>query len=212
MKIFSDNLFSTNLKTINPSGIYYYITRYIRYSKNNVKNYMKIFKLIQNHVLNCQNKNCPGNRLLPKSLSYSIFTDFKHYSNASNNSKSSTPNPNVNFSKIKVENNDIKNKETIRKSILKSQKSKKNIVPKNESVCRKSVNIELNNIEEEESINNNNKKMLEDAEFKMIGEQEIINRINYLYRRKKFDYMQTYIFLHLQYIIKIKQNYRLALY
>jgi len=84
MKIFSDNLFSTNLKTINPSGIYYYITRYIKYSKNNVKNYMKIFKLIQNHVLNCQNKNCPGNRLLPKSLSYSIFTDFKHYSNASN--------------------------------------------------------------------------------------------------------------------------------
>ena len=31
MKIFSDNLFSTNLKTINPSGIYYYITRYIKY-------------------------------------------------------------------------------------------------------------------------------------------------------------------------------------
>ena len=30
--------------------------------------------------------------------------------------------------------------------------------------------------------------MLEDAEFKMIGEQEIINRINYLYRRKKFGY------------------------
>ena len=46
----------------------------------------------------------------------------------------------------------------------------------------------------------------------MIGEQEIINRINFLYRSKKFDYMQTYIFLHLQYIIKIKQNYRLALY
>ena len=119
----------------------------------------------------------------------------------------------MNFGKIKVENNNIKNKETIRKSILKSQKTKKNIVTKNENVCRKSVNIELNNIEEEEeSINNNNKKMLEDAEFKMIGEQEIINRINYLYRRKKFDYMQTYIFLHLQYIIKIKQNYRLALY
>ena len=54
--------------------------------------------------------------------------------------------------------------------------------------------------------------MLEDVEFKMIGEQEIINRINYLYRRKKYNYLQTYIFIHLQYIIKIKQNYRLALY
>ena len=212
MKIFSDNLFSTNLKTINPSGIYYYITRYIKYSKNNVKNYMKIFKLIQNHVLNCQNKDCPGNRLLPKSLSYSIFTDFKHYSKASNNSKSSTPNPNMSFNKIKAENNEIKNKETNRKSILKSQKSKNNIITKNEKVRRKSVNIELNDNDEEENIKNDNKKMLEDAEFKMIGEQEIINRINFLYRRKKFDYMQTYIFLHLQYIIKIKQNYRLALY
>ena len=54
--------------------------------------------------------------------------------------------------------------------------------------------------------------MLEDVEFKIIGEQEIINRINFLYRRKKYDYLQIYIFIHLQYIIKIKQNYRLALY
>ena len=46
----------------------------------------------------------------------------------------------------------------------------------------------------------------------MIGEQEIINRINFLYKRKKYYVLQNYIFLHLQYLLKIKHNYRLLLY
>ena len=46
----------------------------------------------------------------------------------------------------------------------------------------------------------------------MIGEQEIINRIHFLYKRKDYQILETYIFIHLQYLIKIKQNYRLALY
>ena len=61
-------------------------------------------------------------------------------------------------------------------------------------------------------INNSEKRKLKDEQFKMIGEQEIINRINFLYKRKNYHILETYIFIHLQYLIKIKQNYRLALY
>ena len=224
MKIFSDNLFCTNFKTLNPSGIYYYIANYLKYSKNRENNYMTIFEPIQNHVLNCTNKDCPGHILLPKSLSYSIFTDFTHYSNKdnikeNNNTPKETPNPDTNISikedkyepkKENNDNSDFKNNSNTKRSILKSLKSKSNI--KIKSI--KTRNKELNEKEKNPIQNNNNinKKMLEDAEFKMIGEQEIINRISYLYRRKKYDYLEIYIFIHIQYIIKIKQNYRLALY
>ena len=223
MKIFSDNLFCTNFKTLNPSGIYYYIANYIKYSKNKESNYMTVFEPIQNHVLNCTNKDCVGHILLPKSLSYSIFTDFTHYSSKDNNKENNntpkeTPNPDTNITikeekyepKEENKNNDIKINSNTKRSILKSLKSKSDIKVKS----NRSRNKELNEKEEAQVQDNNNmnKKVLEDAEFKMIGEQEIINRINYLYRRKKYDYLQTYIFIHIQYIIKIKQNYRLALY
>ena len=223
MKIFSDNLFSINFKTLNPSGIYYYITNYLKYSKNKENNYMTIFEPIQNHVLNCTNKDCPGHLLLPKSLSYSIFTDFKHYSTKENNKENyitpkETPNPDTNITlkednteakEEKDKNNEIKGNLSTKKSILKSLKSKDNIKIKK----IRTKNKESNEKEEDQIPDNNiNKKILEDAEFKMIGEQEIINRINYLYKRKKFDYLEIYIFIHLQYIIKVKQNYRLALY
>ena len=46
----------------------------------------------------------------------------------------------------------------------------------------------------------------------MIGEQEIINRINYLYDIKNYELLEDYIFIHLQYLIKIKTNFRIALY
>ena len=213
MKIFSDNLFSTNFKTLNPSGIYYYIKNYIEYS-HKLNNYMIVFRPIQNHVLNCSNKDCPGHLLLPKSLSYSIFTDFKYYSKNNNIPKEikEEKETKIKESTIIIKGEvDLKNSVDIKKPILKSLKSKDNIKLKNSKMRRKS-NLELNNDKEEEIINNYTKKFLSDSEFKMIGEQEIINRINFLYRRKKYDYLQKYIFIHLQYIIKVKQNYRLALY
>ena len=60
--------------------------------------------------------------------------------------------------------------------------------------------------------NEQNISKLKDEEFQMIGEQEIINRINFLYNRKYYSLLEDYIFIHLQYLIKIKQNFRLALY
>ena len=212
MKIFSENLFCTNFKTLNPSGIYYYISCYLKYIQNKENNYMIIFKLIQNHVLNCNKKECPGNILLPKSLSYSIFTDFKHYSNSIEEIEKSENNITLKDDEIKEKNKNINSSEIIKKSILVKNKSKDNIILKNNN-RRKSRKIDINNNEETLiSYSTTNKKLLQESEFIMIGEQEIINRINFLYRRKKYYYLKKYIFLHLQYIIKIKQNYRLALY
>ena len=223
-KIFSSNLFKTNFKTLNPGGIYYYISSYLKYVENKENNYMTIFELIQNHVLNCTNKDCPGNILLPKSLSYSIFTDFQHYSNSENKIEQQTPNEDNNINETTKEENkkEIKEKDSTIKSnkkpILKSQKSKE-IKLKSKKERRKnslSSKINLNETIDENIISPDNskinKKIMDEAEFIMIGEQEIINRINFLYRRKRYEYLEMYIFIHLQYIIKIKQNFRLALY
>ena len=181
MKIFSDNLFSTNYTTLNPSGLYYYISNYITYSKNKDNNYMILFKPIQNHVLNCHKKDCPEHILLPKSLSYSIFTDFNHYSNEKIQKELSTKDSNIgaNEKKIKFvqENNKDLTKDKIEKPPLKTVKTKEINKTKLNNIPRKSINIELNN-KTQESMNLNNKKILEESELKMIGEQEIINRIN----------------------------------
>jgi hypothetical protein len=71
---------------------------------------------------------------------------------------------------------------------------------------------EKENNEELDHNNTNEKERLKDEHFKNIGEQEIINRINYLYKCKKNSILENYIFIHLQYLLIIKQNYRLALY
>jgi hypothetical protein len=61
LRLFSDNLFSNSFKTINPSDIYYYIETYLEYNEDRENNYLKLFKLIQNHILKCDKKECPGN-------------------------------------------------------------------------------------------------------------------------------------------------------
>ena len=85
-------------------------------------------------------------------------------------------------------------------------KSKRDSKEKNKTLSNKEN--ENNN----ESNLNDKISKLKDEEFQMIGEQEIINRLNYLYKRKNYSLLESYIFIHLQYLIKIKQNYRLALY
>ncbi len=54
---------------------------------------------------------------------------------------------------------------------------------------------------------------LKKDEFVIIGEQEIVNRINYLYKNKKFSQeIEDYIMLHCQYIYAIKKSEFYALY
>ena len=104
---------------------------------------MIIFKLIQNHVLNCNKKECPGNILLPKSLSYSIFTDFNHYSNSIEEIEKSENNITLKNDEIKEKNKNINSSEIIKKSILVKNKSKDNINNR-----RKSKKIDINNNED----------------------------------------------------------------
>ena len=53
---------------------------------------------------------------------------------------------------------------------------------------------------------------MKDEQFQIIGEQEIINRIYFIYKHQKNNLIMDYIFIYLQYLLIIKQNYCLALY
>ena len=262
-QLFSENLFSKAFKTLNPNDIYYYINAYIKFSENKEKNYIQLFKLIQNHILKCNKKDCAGNLLIPKSITYSKFSTFttikideshnenqiknnisnedkidininnninsKNFVNFKNNSVTFLDqNNNLSKRSIKDINNNLNiltNTLENRKSNLKKKKTEKNgSISLFSNTSKTLVNtitnsdkklgnyLEIIN-DDSKNININNKKeRLSDEQFKMIGEQEIINRINFLYKRKKYYVLQNYIFLHLQYLLKIKHNYRLALY
>jgi len=282
LKLFSYNLFNKSYKKLNPDDLYYYIEKYIQYSKNKTNNYLKIFRLIQRHTLTCNKKDCPGKLLIPKDISYSIFTNFPKIKNEDNyqtsqklqnqNNNEEKPNKNetcikkISETNIKENNNksiiEINNsdKSHRKRSLIESYKNlNKSLIGKESIKCniKNEVNDSIENIsketEEEISISNkiknknkktsiigindinnignksnifnhneinndkipypnNERKWLKEEHFQMIGEQEIINRINFLYKHKINDIMETYIFIHLQYLIKIKQNFRLALY
>ena len=239
-EMFAKNLFNKDLRVFNPNDIYYYIETYINYSKNNNSNYMKIFRIIQTHILSCNNRECPGKKLIPKSITYSIFTNFsnnieQNLDNINNISKISE----TKITKISCNNNKRnsrlkkgRSKKNISSLIEEKEKRKSNfgkegsekIIEKNSS--QKSL-INLNKkktfgqnistikskttIDKEEDIYKEERK-LKDEQFQMIGEQEIINRINRLYNLKNYCLLEIYIFIHLQYLIRVKQNYRLALY
>jgi len=101
-------------------------------------------------------------------------------------------------------------------SSINDSKEKKESSIKNDSFIKinHSINSSNNNTIIKKDINKNieQKSKLTDEELKMIGEQEIINRINYLYEIKNYEILEDYIFIHLQYLIRIKSNYRIALY
>jgi len=100
------------------------------------------------------------------------------------------------------------------KTIINDTKEKKdsNIINEN-NIKVSSITICSNSLNKKELNTNIEKKIkLTDEELIMIGEQEIINRINFLYEIKNYEILEDYIFIHLQYLIKIKLNYRLALY
>ena len=248
--LFETNLFNKTFKLLNHDDIYYYFKIYLRYSINKEKNYLKIFRLIQSHIISCNKQDCPCKKLFPKEMSYSFFTDFSkikkndtyniNYTNneekvIDNNSNQQMSDINIHNSKMnniestdnksiisikddlfEIKNNNLKRKKT-NATQKETDKNEKNTLPvsslnsKNAIIEKKSFIFKSNNEitnEEEELI----KKKLTDKQFQIIGEQEIINRINYLYRQKNYNDLAIYIFIHLQYLIKIKKNYRLALY
>ena len=94
------------------------------------------------------------------------------------------------------------------------------LIPKliEENFSNNTINIKNNNDKKDlknknyQDIIMNEKNKFSDIQFQLIFEQEIVNRIEYLYQNKKFSKLEDYIFIHLQYLITIKNNYSLALY
>ena len=255
LKMFADNLFSKSFKVLNPDDLYFYIKTYLIYSNNKKENYIKIFRVIQSHTLSCNKKDCPCKVLIPKYMSYSIFTHFSKIKNDipqnenDNNKEERTEETIINTKKLSetniIQNKDLVNLmdsnnnvkenvkipvneiETSRKPNLKKKKTELNKKGENDEKNNKKysiitdanflneTNLKSNDNNEFDDRNlslNDDKRKLKDEQFIMIGEQEIINRIHFLYKRKDCQILETYIFIHLQYLIKIKQNYRLALY
>ena len=297
MKEFTNNLFCTTYKKMNPNDVYYYIETYIKYYENKKNNYMKIFSLIQNHILSCEKVDCACRVLISKSILSNFvqntkimktdtFKDNNIKNFNSEKKKESIRNmkfissSETNLIQIYKEDNKENDNNRIRQRIKKHSssfssfslnylkddynfkskfKKKKttelekdidkelkifmsispthkkfnlpnrknkfsdfiNLIPVNGTSKEKTKTKIINNNGGNNGNNNNENdspplpeknKKLKEEHFQMIGEQEIINRINYLFKRKKNTQLEYYIFIHLQYLIKVKQNYRLALY
>ena len=237
-KIFVNNLFDKDIKIANQSDIYYYIEMYLHYSHDKKNNYFKLFTIFQNHILSCDKKECPCNLLLSKcillnanNIKKNKENDYQIENNKLLSDKNLTQKDTINI--LEVKNNLKNNIKDKRQSIDKSlsnfkpktteenkNKEEKSVlsspsIHKLKSIENKPIplNLKNKNLKENKELKKNEKNSkLKDEEFQMIGEQEIINRINFLYERKNYSLLENYIFIHLQYLIKIKQNYRLALY
>ena len=154
LKLFSDNLFSKTFKVINPADIYYYIETYLEYYENKENNYLKLFKLIQNHALKCDKKECPGNILIPKSMLLSPFTNFSlkndtlsqdvHKSNTIFTNEENNEIDNFNFKNLSDNPKEIKNNSIDKKRLSSSFKSNNsnlsffvNAIEKRKSILKK---------------------------------------------------------------------------
>ena len=215
LNLFSANIFSTNFKCISKGGFYYYMKMYKKYEKDKNKNYTQMFKIILTHINNCNKIDCPGKKLISKSISESEYMPIvsKNDKKLSNENLIKMPDNYLNLSdSVKSmdedENFDNDNeKEILNVDNLIKKHKKQNTV--------NSLNKENNIIEKDfyqypSIINEKNK--LSDKQFQMIFEQEIINHIDYLNKRKKYNYLEDYIFIHLQYLLQIRKNYSLTLY
>ena len=173
------------------------------------------------------NINNNGNKILTEQNIYKKYNSNLMDENNKPFKKSKGSHKNLMLYKNEEENielNERKRSYSVKKMIQNSgQKNKfmiNDVKEKNNSNSINESNIKVNNnstcsttIKKKEANPNIQKKIkLTDEQLKMLGEQEIINRINYLYEIKNYEILEDYIFIHLQYLIKIKVNYRLALY
>jgi len=179
---FSKNLFSKSNSKISIGGLYYYFRNFLEYKEDKLNKYQKMLLFIELHIQNCKKIDCPEHALIKKL----------------NNHIKISKNDSTNYSEDegdKNENNFLINKTKTIKDKIKNNKLKF---------------LNINNINSK--IYSNEKIELSEKEFQIIFEQEIINRINYLFECKRYRKMENYIFIHLQYLLVIKKNYYLTLY
>ena len=191
MIIFSKNLFSKNSTDVSKSGLYFFMKEYLDYQKNKSNNYLKLFRIILAHVKQCKRIDCPGQILISKEYLKSPFLPFSF-----NDKK-------INKNKIFQNSDELQEKS----KKLDTESDSENYIKNNES--------EITN---EKSKNNDNKeiiienKKLNEKQFQIIFEQEIMNKIEYSFKSKKICELEQFIFIHIQYLFKMKKNYALALY
>ena len=190
--VFAKNLFSNNYQNLSKGELYYYMRMYLEYKKDKTNNYLKIFSIILEHRKNCKKLDCPGNVLIPLDYLKSSFVPTT-----------------------------IKDKNLNKKIIIENERNKENKNENSEFDETDEENILINrgfNSMNENNENNNQDDLLFDCkrltekQFQIIFEQEIINKIEYLYKSKKYIILEDFIFIHLQYLYIMKKNYSLALY
>ena len=194
---FAKNLFSKNNADISKSSLYYYMRTYLDYQKNKNTNYIKLFRIILFHVKQCKKMECPGRLLISKDYLKSLFVPFSF------------------DEKSDWKNNIFVTNET-------TQDKKTDFIDSDNSTLYESENKTLKEKENKEKIekkikNENRhfileKKKLTEKQFQIIFEQEIMKNIEYLFKTKKFYDLEHLIFIHLQYLYKMKKNFALCLY
>ena len=195
INIFAKNLFSKNSTDTSKGGLYHYIRIFLEYQKNKNMNYIKLFRILLEHVKYCKKVECPGQNLISKDYLKSSFIplSYKEKPDSKNNIF-------VNREKLKEEKDDLN--ETNNTS---THSSENNNLKTNEKTKENNKGIEHFNI-------NIEKKKLTEKQFQIIFEQEIMNKLEYLYKTKKIGDLEHFIFIHIQYLYKVKKNFALALY
>jgi hypothetical protein len=206
LKTFSKNLFSKSKSNMAKGGLYYYMRIYLEYQKDKTNNYLNILRILIDHVNDCKKTDCPGLNLVPNKYIKSSFAPNSVKEVKTKNEKDSLLNKSSRNIELKKENEED-NRDESNESDEETQSLKKygedNYDKKKENnYCSDKHNDTI--LTEENRLNDN--------QLQIILEQEIINKINYLYKSKKFGILEDYIFIHLQYLYVMKKNYSLVLY
>ena len=201
LKTFSQNLFSKSKSNITKGGLYYYMRIYLEYQKDKSKNYLKIFRILIEHAKDCKKLDCPGHNLIPKNYIKSSFAPNTIKAKKSKNEK-----------KNSIKNGYINNELNKRDNETEMEESDEetNLFKKEDEEKNGKENKNTHDIYNDTIFTDENK--LNDNQLQIIFEQEIINKINYLYKSKKYNHLEDYIFIHLQYLYMMKKNYSLVLY
>ena len=163
VRIFAKNLFSKNITDISRGGLYHFMQVFLEYEKDKNINYIKLFRIILQHIKYCKKLECPGQKLINKEYLQSAFVPFSYNE------------------KINWKNNIFENRESIKEkkdeliesksaSTHASEKSNIKIEEMTERTNDKKIKMEKKGI-------NIEKKKLTEKQFQIILEQEIINRI-----------------------------------
>ena len=59
LNLFSKNIFSNNSSIVSKGELYYYMRTYLDYLKDKQNNYLKLFRILANHIKNCKKIDCP---------------------------------------------------------------------------------------------------------------------------------------------------------